>query len=153
MTTDLHRRPHYQFIVPKTYKMLGLLRQVFSLSLSLYLSFVHFKLLYCSPLWHPHLLTDIKSLETIIPVLLQPLKFNTTEPSPMFKVTFTSTAIPGYEILYPPLIQTCPLQLLFQNYDNLSGNISSKILIHIIHALFTIYINVLTAPSFLHFTF
>ena len=71
MSSDLHWRPHYQFIIPKAYKMLGLLRRVFSsvmcvsLKHSLYLSFVHSKLLYCSPLWRPHLLTNIKSLETV----------------------------------------------------------------------------------------
>ena len=32
---------------------------------SLYLSLVRSQLQYCSPLWHPHLLSDIKSLETV----------------------------------------------------------------------------------------
>ena len=71
MSSDLHWRPHYQFIIPRAYKMLGLMRRVFSsvkcipVKRSLYLSFVHSQLLYCSPLWRPHLLTDIKSLETV----------------------------------------------------------------------------------------
>ena len=71
MSSDMHWRPHYQFIIPKAYKMLGLMRRVFSsvqcipVKRSLYLSFVRSQLLYCSPLWHSHLLTDIKSLETV----------------------------------------------------------------------------------------
>ena len=62
---------HYQMIVSKAYKMLGMLRRMFSSSIaisakrSLYLSLVRSQLLYCSPLWHPHLLTDIKCLETV----------------------------------------------------------------------------------------
>ena len=172
MSSDLHWKPHYQFIIPRAYKRLGLLRRVFSsvkcvsIKRSLYPSFVHSILLYCSPLWHPHLLMDIRSLETVqrratkfimddasrdrllrlnmlplmmefetgdilflinihppisisltssvslplITVLLQPLKFSIQEPSPMFKVIFTSSTFPGYGILYPPLIQTCPLK-------------------------------------------
>ena len=215
LSSDLHWRSHYQFIIPKAYKMLCLLRRVFSsvkcvsLKHSLHLSFVRSKLLYCSPLWCPHLLTHIKSLETVqrratkfimgdasmnyhdrllrlnllplmmefeiadILFLIKSIKypsthfnithfinfsssntcsssaFNTQEPCPMSKVTFTSTTSQGYGILYPPLIQTCPLQLLIQNYNNFSGIISSAILIHIIHALFTIYVHLLTAPSFL----
>ena len=51
--------------------MLGLLRRIFSSQVSvsarcsLYISLVRSKLLYCSPLWHPYLLMDIKCLELV----------------------------------------------------------------------------------------
>ena len=51
--------------------MLGMLRRIFSCSIavsakrSLYLSLVRSQLLYCSPLWHPHLLADIKRFESV----------------------------------------------------------------------------------------
>ena len=51
MSSDLHWRSHYQFIIPKAYMMLGLLRQGFSsvkcvsVKHLLYLSFVRSKLL------------------------------------------------------------------------------------------------------------
>ena len=54
-----------------SYKMLGLLRRTFSeihcsrAKRSLYLSLVRSQLLYCSPLWRPHLLSDIKCLEDV----------------------------------------------------------------------------------------
>ena len=51
--------------------MLGLLRRVFSSSVSvpakrsLYISLVRSQLLYCSSVWHPYLLVDIKYLECV----------------------------------------------------------------------------------------
>jgi hypothetical protein len=51
--------------------MLGLLRRVFSSSMaesakrSLYISLVRSQLLYCSPVWHPYLLADVKCLELL----------------------------------------------------------------------------------------
>ena len=68
---DLSWRPHYQLITSRAYKMLGLLRRVFSNSIavsakrSLYISLVRSQLLYCSPIWHPYLLADVKSLELV----------------------------------------------------------------------------------------
>ena len=55
----------------KSYKCLGLLRRVFSSASCvrakkvLYLSLVRSKLLYYSPIWRPHLLTDIRALENV----------------------------------------------------------------------------------------
>ena len=64
----MERSYHFKII----YKVLGLLKRVFSLVHSLqakkvlYISLVHSMLLYCSsPIWHPHLLTDIKALENV----------------------------------------------------------------------------------------
>ena len=51
--------------------MLGVLRRVFSSSVSvpakrsLYISLVRSQLLYCSSVWHPYLLVDIKYLECV----------------------------------------------------------------------------------------
>ena len=71
VSADLSWRPHYQLIISKAYKMLGLLRRVFSKSVSisakrsLHVSLVRPHLLYCSPIWHPYLLTDIRTLELV----------------------------------------------------------------------------------------
>ena len=65
VSADLNWQPHYQLITSKAYKMLGLLRRVFSGSisesakLSLYTTLIRSQLLYCSPIWHPYLLRDI----------------------------------------------------------------------------------------------
>ena len=71
MSSDMQWRSHYLFIIPRAYRMLGLIRQIFSSSTDvytkrcLYLSLVRSKLLYCSPVWHPQYLVDIRSLETV----------------------------------------------------------------------------------------
>ena len=63
--------PHFKLILSRAYKVLGLLRRVFSTiqcaqsKRILYLTLVRPHLLYCSSLWHPHLLSDIRSLETM----------------------------------------------------------------------------------------
>ena len=68
MSSDLQWKSHYLFI---RHKILGFLRRVFS-SVNcvraknvLYLSLVRSKLLYCSPIWHPHLLSDVRALENV----------------------------------------------------------------------------------------
>ena len=71
MSSDLQWKSHYLFILPKSYKILGLLRRVFSsvncvrAKKVLYLSLVRSKLLYCSPIWRPHLLSDVRALENV----------------------------------------------------------------------------------------
>ena len=71
MSSDVQWRSHYLFIILRAYRMLGLIRRVFSSSTDvytkccLYLSLVHSKLLYCSPVWRPQYLVDIRSLETV----------------------------------------------------------------------------------------
>ena len=71
LTPDLKWKNHYETIMAKSYKVLGLLRRVFSsvnnarAKKVLYVSLVRSKLLYCSPIWRPHLLSDIKALESV----------------------------------------------------------------------------------------
>ena len=71
VSVDLNWRPHYQLITSRAYKMLGLLCRVFSSSVavpakwSLYTSLVRSQLLYCSEIWHPYLLVDVKAIELV----------------------------------------------------------------------------------------
>ena len=70
-STDLNWQHHYQLITSGAYKILGLLRRAFSSHVSvsakrcLYVSLVRSKLLFCTPLWHPYLLKDVKCLELV----------------------------------------------------------------------------------------
>ena len=71
LSFDMQWRPHYTLITQRAYKMLGLTRRTFHLVIDvcakhrLYLSLIRSHLLYCSPLWRPQLLLDIKNLETV----------------------------------------------------------------------------------------
>ena len=71
VSSDYQRKCHFQTITSKAYKTLGMLRRSFSHTIgvsakrSLYISLVRSQLQYCSPLWHPHFLSDIKRLETV----------------------------------------------------------------------------------------
>ena len=62
---------HYKYILSNAYKMLGLLRRTFpkvdcvQAKKALYLSLVRSKLTYCSPIWRPHFLKDIQSIENV----------------------------------------------------------------------------------------
>ena len=66
MSSDMQWRSHYIFIIPRAYRMLGLIRRVLSSSTDvyakrcLYLSLYRSKLLYCSPVWRPQYLVDIR---------------------------------------------------------------------------------------------
>ena len=63
---DLKWGPHHKLITSRSYKILGLLRRIFTKfscvqsKRVLYITLVKPHLLYCSPLWHPYLLSDIK---------------------------------------------------------------------------------------------
>ena len=71
MSSDLNWTPHLDHIRSKAYKLLGLLRHTFSFSCSPqvkktpYLCLVRSQLTFCSPVWRPHLLKHIKSLERV----------------------------------------------------------------------------------------
>ena len=59
------------FVPKHAYQTLGLLKRTYSSSLpvnakkQLYISLVRSQLLYCSLIWHPHFIKDIKSLKWI----------------------------------------------------------------------------------------
>ena len=71
LSVNLMWVPHFKLIISRAYKVLGLLCRVFSTiqcaqsKSILYLTHVRPHLLYCSSLWRPHLLSDIRSLETM----------------------------------------------------------------------------------------
>ena len=68
-STDLSWNKHYEHIITKAYRSLGLLRRTFSNTNSisvkklLYTSLVRSQLIYGSQIWHPHLIKDIVILE------------------------------------------------------------------------------------------
>ena len=62
---------HYNHIIPRAYKILGLIRRSFSPSLNLsikvklYLTLARSQLMYCTPIWRPYLQKDIQNIERI----------------------------------------------------------------------------------------
>ena len=62
VSSNLSWSAHHNLIVTRAYKALGLLRRTFTSALSivdkkmLYLSLVRSQLMYCSPVWRPHLI-------------------------------------------------------------------------------------------------
>ena len=61
---------HYNFVSSRAYKQLGLLKRTFpfvhvSAKKNLFLSLVGSQLIYCSPVWRPHLLKHISFLEKV----------------------------------------------------------------------------------------
>ena len=70
-SSNLSWSRHYSAIAAKAYRKLGLIRRTFSISTpanikkQLYLSLVRSQLSYCSPVWRPHLIKDVKSIESI----------------------------------------------------------------------------------------
>ena len=71
MYSSLNWSLHYNVLCSKAYRILGLLRRLFSPSCSvqakqlLYMSLVRSQLTFCSPIWWLRLLKDVKSLEHI----------------------------------------------------------------------------------------
>ena len=70
-SSNLSWKENYTSILSKAHRILGLLRRTFRSNLnihakkSLYTSLIRSQLLYCSQLWHPHLLQDITILEQL----------------------------------------------------------------------------------------
>ena len=62
---------HYEYIIARAYKILGLIRRTFSVShyslakAKLYTTLVHSQLTYCTQLWRPHLMKDILNIERV----------------------------------------------------------------------------------------
>lgn len=71
VSDDLNWDKHHDQILKKAYKTLGLVRRTFSntivpsVMVKLYVSLVRSQLLYCSPVWRPHLLKDISKIERL----------------------------------------------------------------------------------------
>ena len=71
LSDDLSWNKHYSLITARAYKVLGLIRRTFgsghhvTTMIKLYTSLVRSQLLYCTPLWRPHLLKDINNIERI----------------------------------------------------------------------------------------
>ena len=71
VSDDLSWSLHYEQLSKRAYQMLGLLRRTFTPSISsqskklLYLSLIRSRLMYCSQVWRPRLIKDIKTVELI----------------------------------------------------------------------------------------
>ena len=71
VTSNLHWNEHYDMLLKKAYKTLGLIRRIFQntrvvqTKKLLYLTLVRSKLQYCSPIWRPQFINDIKNIENI----------------------------------------------------------------------------------------
>ena len=71
ITSDLKWNAHLEFILSKAYKVLHLLRRTFNTTNSittkkfLYLCLIRSRVSYCSPIWRPFLLKNIKLLEDL----------------------------------------------------------------------------------------
>lgn len=67
MSADLSWSKHHHHIISKAYASLGLIRHTFhsSSKRQLYLSLVRSQLTYSSPVWRPHLIKDMISIERV----------------------------------------------------------------------------------------
>ena len=69
ISSDLDQEPHHQHIISKGYWMLGLLQRFFSTKVTAiskkHISLVRSQLMFCSTLWKPYLLKDIKQPEQL----------------------------------------------------------------------------------------
>ena len=70
LSNNLNFSHHYEKIIAGAYRMLGLLRRTFSTPSiyarkQLYLTLVRSQMMYCSQLWRPFLIKDIKTLEQV----------------------------------------------------------------------------------------
>ena len=71
ISSDLEWSLHQDNVLTKAYKTLGLIQRTFSNSISssvknkLYISLIRSQLMYCSPVWRPHLMKDIIKLEQL----------------------------------------------------------------------------------------
>ena len=71
VSDDLQWHLHHNYILDKSYKILGMIRRAFGKSNSvitkakLYISLIRLQLAYCSIIWRPYLIQDIIKLESI----------------------------------------------------------------------------------------
>jgi len=71
LSEDLSWDKHYKIVTAHTYKVLGLIRRTLlpchsaSTMVKLYVSLVRSQLLYCTQIWHLHLMKDILIIEQV----------------------------------------------------------------------------------------
>ena len=71
LSSNLSWSSHYDLLLKRAYRILNLIRRTFynvncvQTKKVLYLSLVRSHFQYCSPLWHPHFIRDITSIETL----------------------------------------------------------------------------------------
>ena len=71
VSNDLTWDKHYEYIIARAYKVLGLIHRTFSMShyplakAKLYITLVRSQLIYCTQLWRPHLIKDILNIERV----------------------------------------------------------------------------------------
>ena len=71
ISDNLNCNTHHDAILGKAYRTLGLVRRTFCSTIpilakvKLYTSLIRSQVLYCSPVWRPHLIKDIKKLEQL----------------------------------------------------------------------------------------
>ena len=71
VSNDLTWDKHYEYIIARAYKVLGLIHRTFSMShyplakAKLYTTLVRSQLIYCTQLWRPHLIKDILNIERV----------------------------------------------------------------------------------------
>ena len=71
VSNDITRDKHYEYVIARAYKILGLIRRTFSVShcslakAKLYTTLVRSQLTYCTQLWRPHLMKDILNIERV----------------------------------------------------------------------------------------
>ena len=71
MSSDLSWSDHYNIIISKAFKVLHFLRRILSphhsvsTKLQLYTTLIRSHFSFCSQVWHPHLIKDIKSIERV----------------------------------------------------------------------------------------
>ena len=71
ISSDLSWDQHYKNIIPRTYRMLGLLHRSFSkhqtvtAKRTLYISLVRSQVIYCSVIWKPNHIKDITLIEQV----------------------------------------------------------------------------------------
>ena len=71
VSNDLTCDKHYEYIIARAYKVLGLIRRTFNMShyplakAKLYITLVRSQLTYCTQLWCSHLIKDIFNMERV----------------------------------------------------------------------------------------
>ena len=71
LSSDLSWNNHYKSFIVRAYKVLGLIYRTIlpnhstTTMVKLHVSLVQLQLLYCTQIWHPHLIKDILTIERV----------------------------------------------------------------------------------------